>query len=89
VNEELEAGLRALSVPVRNRQNRVLAAINVGAHALRIDQKQILVRCLPVCAATISEILLSDNVWPLQGDTQYVDIFQLPRRSCGEFFETH
>jgi IclR family pca regulon transcriptional regulator len=61
VNEELEAGLRALSVPVRNRQNRVVAAINVGAHALRIDQKQMLHRCLPVlreCAATISEILL-------------------------------
>jgi IclR family pca regulon transcriptional regulator len=61
VNEELEAGLRALSVPVRNRQNKVVAAINVGAHALRIDQKQMLHRCLPVLrenAATISEILL-------------------------------
>lgn len=61
VNEELEAGLRALSVPVCNRQSRVVAAINVGAHALRIDQKQMLRRCLPVLresAATISEILL-------------------------------
>jgi IclR family transcriptional regulator, pca regulon regulatory protein len=61
VNEELEAGLRALSVPVRNRQNRVVAAINVGAHALRVDQKQMLHRCLPVLresAAKISEILL-------------------------------
>lgn len=61
VNEELEAGLRALSVPVCNRQNRVVAAINVGAHALRIDQKQMLHRCLPVLqesSAAISEILL-------------------------------
>jgi IclR family pca regulon transcriptional regulator len=61
VNEELEAGLRALSVPVCNRQNRVVAAINVGAHALRIDQKQMLLRCLPVLresAASISQILL-------------------------------
>ena len=61
VNEELEAGLRALSVSVRNRQNRVVAAINVGAHALRIDQKEMLRRCLPVLresAASISEILL-------------------------------
>jgi IclR family pca regulon transcriptional regulator len=61
VNEELEAGLRALSVPVRNRQNNVVAAINVGAHALRIDQKQMLHRCLPVLresAATITDILL-------------------------------
>jgi IclR family pca regulon transcriptional regulator len=91
VNEELEAGLRALSVPVRNRQNRVVAAINIGAHALRIGGKQMLHRCLPVlreCAATISEILLEMPYWPPQGDTGYVDVFHLPRRSCGEFSET-
>jgi IclR family transcriptional regulator, pca regulon regulatory protein len=39
VNEELEAGLRALSVPVCNRRNRVVAAINIGARAQRINEK--------------------------------------------------
>jgi IclR family pca regulon transcriptional regulator len=61
VNEELEAGLRALSVPVRNRQDRVVAAINVGAHALRVDQKKMLREFLPVLregAASISGMLL-------------------------------
>ena len=61
VNEELEAGLRALSVPVRNRHDKVVAAINVGAHALRVDQKRMLRDFLPVLregAASISGILL-------------------------------
>jgi IclR family pca regulon transcriptional regulator len=61
VNEELEAGLRALSVPVRNRHDKVVAAMNVGAHALRADQKRMLCDFLPVLregAASISGILL-------------------------------
>ena len=61
VSGELEDGLRAIAVPVRTRQNRVTAAINIGAHALRIDQKQMLRRCLPVLlksAAALSDLLL-------------------------------
>jgi IclR family pca regulon transcriptional regulator len=61
VNEELETGLRALSVPVRNRHDKVVAAMNVGAHALRVDQKTMLRDFLQVLregTATISEILL-------------------------------
>jgi IclR family pca regulon transcriptional regulator len=61
VNEELEAGLRAIAVPVLTRQNRVAAAINVGAHALRIDRKQMIRRCLPILqrgAASLSDLLL-------------------------------
>ena len=61
VSGELEDGLRALAVPVRTRQGRMIAAINVGAHALRMDQKQMLKRCLPVLqksAAAFSDVLL-------------------------------
>lgn len=61
VNEELEAGLRALSVPVRNRHDKVVAAINVGAHALRVDQRTMLRDFLPALregATAISGILL-------------------------------
>lgn len=61
VSGELEDGLRALAVPVRTRQKRVAAAINVGAHALRMDQKQMLRRCLPVLqksAAALGDLLL-------------------------------
>ncbi|MGV9283712.1 IclR family transcriptional regulator domain-containing protein [Streptomyces sp. NPDC003730] len=35
VDEELEAGLRAIAVPVRDRTGRVVAALNVALHAAR------------------------------------------------------
>ena len=38
VDEELEAGLRSIAVPVFTRGNRVVAAINVGTHISRVDR---------------------------------------------------
>jgi IclR family pca regulon transcriptional regulator len=35
VNQELEEGLRALAVPIRDRSGKVVAALNVSAHASR------------------------------------------------------
>lgn len=35
VNQELEEGLRALAAPIRNRAGKVVAALNVSAHASR------------------------------------------------------
>jgi IclR family transcriptional regulator, pca regulon regulatory protein len=35
VNQELEEGLRALAVPIRDRTGKVVAALNVSAHASR------------------------------------------------------
>ncbi|HYA24641.1 MAG TPA: IclR family transcriptional regulator C-terminal domain-containing protein [Terriglobales bacterium] len=47
-DEELELGLRSIAVPVRGRQNRVVAAMNVGVHAARISCQEIIDRFLPV-----------------------------------------
>ncbi len=47
VNEELEAGLRSIAVPVYTRSKRVVAAINVGTHVSRVDQGTLLKKCLP------------------------------------------
>jgi len=47
VNEELEAGLRSIAVPVYTRSNRVVAAINVGTHVSRVDQSALVQNCLP------------------------------------------
>jgi len=47
-DEELELGLRSIAVPVRNRQNRVLAAMNVGVHAARVSNHELIHRALPV-----------------------------------------
>jgi IclR family pca regulon transcriptional regulator len=61
VDGELEIGLRAVAVPVRTRNGRVAAAINVGAHALRVEQKDMVRRFLPVLkqqAAALSLLLI-------------------------------
>jgi IclR family transcriptional regulator, pca regulon regulatory protein len=48
VDEELEAGLRSIAVPVSTRSNRVVAAINVGTHVSRVDRATLIGHCLPV-----------------------------------------
>lgn len=47
-NEELELGLRSIAVPVRGASGRVLAALNVGAQAVRVAPEQMLREFLPV-----------------------------------------
>jgi IclR family transcriptional regulator, pca regulon regulatory protein len=47
-DEELELGLRSIAVPVRNRQNRVVAAINIGVHAARVSAGEMTERLLPI-----------------------------------------
>jgi IclR family pca regulon transcriptional regulator len=47
-DEELELGLRSIAVPVRNRQNRVVAAMNIGVHAARVPAAEMIDRFLPV-----------------------------------------
>jgi IclR family pca regulon transcriptional regulator len=47
VDEELEAGLRSIAVPVATRNNQVVAAINVGTHISRVDSTALIRRCLP------------------------------------------
>ncbi|MDE3105733.1 MAG: helix-turn-helix domain-containing protein [Acidobacteriota bacterium] len=61
VDEELEAGLRSLAVPVLARNHRVVAAINIGTHVARIQEKSLLRTCLPVLqtgAESLQRILL-------------------------------
>lgn len=48
VDEELERGLRSLSVPVRDRAGRVVAALNVSCHASRTTVQQMIVEFLPL-----------------------------------------
>jgi IclR family pca regulon transcriptional regulator len=48
VDQELEPGLRTLSVPLRNPRGDVVAAINVSTHAGRLRSEELLERCLPM-----------------------------------------
>lgn len=47
VDQELEPGLRTLSVPLANAAGDVVAALNISAHAARTSMDQLLEGCLP------------------------------------------
>ena len=56
VDQELELGLRSLAVPIRRADGTVLAAINVGVHAARVDKQTLVREFLPVLQDAAEEI---------------------------------
>jgi IclR family transcriptional regulator, pca regulon regulatory protein len=47
VDQELEAGLRTIAVPLANARGDTLAAMNVSAQAVRVSIDQLVDHCLP------------------------------------------
>ncbi len=47
VDEEFEPGLRSMAVPVRSRQNAVVASLNTGVHAAQFSCVDMMDRILP------------------------------------------
>ncbi len=47
VDQELEEGLRSIAVPLHNRSGRVVAALNVSAHASRVSIERMTSELLP------------------------------------------
>jgi IclR family transcriptional regulator, pca regulon regulatory protein len=47
VDEELEPGLRSMAVPVKSRQNVVVASMNTGVHAAKLSCVDMMNRVLP------------------------------------------
>jgi IclR family pca regulon transcriptional regulator len=47
VDQELDLGLRSIAVPVRRPDGTIVAAMNVGAHALRVTVPEMIDRVLP------------------------------------------
>jgi IclR family pca regulon transcriptional regulator len=58
VDQELELGLRSMAVPIQNMSGRVVAALNVGAHAQRVSIQMMLTRFLPQLQAAAQEICM-------------------------------
>jgi IclR family pca regulon transcriptional regulator len=58
VDQELESGLRSMAVPIRGPAGRVVAALNVGAHAQRVSIQDLQVRFLPHLKAAAQELSL-------------------------------
>ncbi|TFW32884.1 IclR family transcriptional regulator domain-containing protein [Massilia horti] len=56
IDEELELGLRSIAVPVRGAAGRVLAALNVGAQAIRVSREQMVDQFLPVLRQGAQEL---------------------------------
>jgi IclR family pca regulon transcriptional regulator len=56
IEEELEIGLRSIAVPVRGASGRVLAALNVGAHAARVSSRKMTEEFLPVLLKGAQEL---------------------------------
>ena len=47
VDQELELGLRTVSVPLKSYRGEVLAAMNISVHAARVTMDQLVSDCLP------------------------------------------
>jgi IclR family pca regulon transcriptional regulator len=58
IDQELEHGLRSLAVPIRNPTGKVVAALNVGAHAQRISLQDLLMRFLPHLKSAAQELCM-------------------------------
>ncbi|MBD0420509.1 helix-turn-helix domain-containing protein [Streptomyces sp. TRM S81-3] len=56
VDEELEAGLRSIAVPVRDRTGRAVAAVNVAMHAARRSAGACVEEILPELITTATRI---------------------------------
>ena len=56
VDQELEEGLRSVAAPIRDRAGRVIAAVNLSAHASRMSTESVRRRLVPPLLATAARI---------------------------------
>lgn len=59
VDQELEAGVRSCGVPIRDRQGRIVAALNASGHASRVTCEDLKTRFLPVLLDAAAKISAS------------------------------
>lgn len=58
IDQELEHGLRALAVPIRNPAGKVVAALNVGVHAQRVSMQELQTRFFHHLKAAAQELCM-------------------------------
>ena len=56
VDQELEEGLRSVAAPIRDRNGRTIAAVNLSAHASRMSIEEGRRRLVPALLATAARI---------------------------------
>ncbi|HYM59012.1 MAG TPA: IclR family transcriptional regulator C-terminal domain-containing protein [Solirubrobacteraceae bacterium] len=73
VDQELEEGLRSVAAPIRDRAGRVVAAVNLSAHASRMSTESVRRQLVPPLLATAARI---------EAEMRVVSASR-PRRSAG------
>lgn len=58
IDQELEHGLRSMAVPIQNASGKVVAALNIGAHAQRVSIQEMQSKFLPHLRAAAQELCL-------------------------------
>jgi IclR family pca regulon transcriptional regulator len=58
IDQELEHGLRSMAVPIQSPGGKVLAALNIGAHAQRVSIQEMQTKFLPHLRAAAQELSL-------------------------------
>ena len=58
IDQELEHGLRALAVPIRNPAGKVVAALNVGVHAQRVSMQDLQTQFFRYLSAAAHELCM-------------------------------
>jgi len=56
VDQELELGLRSMAIPLENSSGKVVAALNVGAHAQRVSIQEMQSKFLPHLRSAAQEL---------------------------------
>lgn len=56
LDQELEIGLRSIAVPIRDRQGKVIAALNISTLVNRVSEEQLLNEFLPLLLDTSAKI---------------------------------
>jgi IclR family pca regulon transcriptional regulator len=56
VDQELEVGLRAIAVPIRDTEGAVVAAMNLSIHAATMDPDAMRARLLPALRETAAAV---------------------------------
>jgi IclR family pca regulon transcriptional regulator len=56
VDQELEDGLRSIAAPLRDRNGRAIAAVNISSHAGRVSLETVRREFLPALLSTCAKI---------------------------------
>lgn len=55
-DQELEIGIRSIAHALRDKNGKILAAINISGHASRVSKEEMIERFLPALKETVSKI---------------------------------